>query len=325
MPLLRPPRFVPALSARTWVVLAAAILLAGCQSFKAPPAPKYPDAVGPEDVVLGDTALAAAGKARFATLLDPFPVLTPETGGIVVELDRQLMYVYHEGQLAAVSKIASGRRNHRTETGRFTVGQKSKNHRSNIYGDFVDPAGAIVASDVDVRVDAVPDGAVYRGSSMANFLRLFHQGKSTPIGFHAGSLPGYPASHGCLRLPRGGSAFLFERVPIGFPVVIRGEKYGVPFGTKQRGTQRAPKTAAPSVERAPSAEAAPSPDPSVPTSPAPAAAPSADNAPSEEQSPTEPTSPTPTPPPLPLAPSAPAETFPASSVPPGATRSSSGF
>ncbi len=224
-----------------------AFLVTGCQTLKQPPRPAYPLAATPEDVLAADQALASA-KSRFVvfntTEGQALKTFTPDNGGVVVELDQQRAYVYQEGRLAAVSRIASGRRNFRTETGFYTIGQKSKNHRSNVYGDYVDAAtGRVVVGDVDTRIDSAPAGAVYRGASMANFCRLHFNGKSTPIGFHRGYVPNYPASHGCIRLPGNASEFFFQQLPIGFPVIVRGEKYGVPYGTKQRGAgKRAPKT-----------------------------------------------------------------------------------
>ncbi len=215
--------------------------------------PALPEAARPEDVAAADAALATR-KIRLHQFSNPLPALTPENGGVVVELDQQRAYLYHENQLVAVTRISSGRRNHRTETGRFEVGSKSRDHRSNVYGDFIGANGSVAVANVDARIDAAPPGLTYRGASMANFLRLHNAGKSTPTGFHAGVLPGYPASHGCLRLPRETSVLFFDNLPIGFPVILRGEKYGVPFGTRQAGTKRAPKPVP-----IPAADGAPSP------------------------------------------------------------------
>jgi hypothetical protein len=45
---------------------------------------------------------------------------------------------------------------------------------------------------------------------------------SPAVGMHAGYLPGYPASHGCVRMPRDLAALFFERVQIGTPVTVVG-------------------------------------------------------------------------------------------------------
>lgn len=66
-------------------------------------------------------------------------------------------------------------------------------------------------------------------------------GKPTAMGFHTGVLPGYPASHGCVRLPNSMAEWFFKNVPTGTRVVIRGEKNGVPYGTSQNRPKRSPK------------------------------------------------------------------------------------
>ncbi len=243
-------------------VLLSALLacLSACATFGPPSSvPPHPPAARAEDVLAADLALA---KARFVELIPITEPLTPDNGGAVVELDQQRVYLYQRSQLVAVSKISSGRRNHRTETGLFSVASKDPKHRSNIYGDFVDTAsGDVVLGNVDARLDAAPAGAVFKGASMANFVRLAYGGKPSPIGFHAGMLPGYPASHGCLRLPRQTSEYFIKNLPTGLPVLVLGEKFGVPHGARQAGSP-AKKRPAPPVET-------PAADPATPPAPAP--------------------------------------------------------
>src|SRR5260370_41640900 len=70
----------------------------------------------------------------------------------------------------------------------------------------------------DVTKDPRPRGTVFRGAPMPYFLRI--QGG---IGMHAGYLPGYPASHGCIRLPKEMAVHFFQNAPVGTPVAIRQE------------------------------------------------------------------------------------------------------
>ncbi len=118
------------------------------------------------------------------------------TPAIKLDLSDQRAYFYKGGVLVGESPISSGDESHRTPTGTFKVTQKSPNHRSNLYGDYVDAYGNVVVAGVDSRKDKRPPGTKYRGASMPYFLR-FNGG----IGTHGGYLPGYPASHGCVRLP----------------------------------------------------------------------------------------------------------------------------
>jgi hypothetical protein len=76
--------------------------------------------------------------------------------------------------------------------------QKDADHRSNLYGDFVNPrTGRVVRAGVSTKIDSAPSGTVYRGAPMRWFMRLTAGG----LGMHTGILPGYPASHGCVRMP----------------------------------------------------------------------------------------------------------------------------
>lgn len=109
---------------------------------------------------------------------------------VVVSLPEQLVHVYRNGVRIAVSTCSSGKPGHETPTGVFVVLQKDKNHHSSTYDD----------------------------APMPNMNRLTWSG----IALHAGNLPGYPASHGCVRLPMDFSAKLFEITHLGTPVIISG-------------------------------------------------------------------------------------------------------
>jgi lipoprotein-anchoring transpeptidase ErfK/SrfK len=62
----------------------------------------------------------------------------------------------------------------------------------------------------------VPKGCKYEGADMKNFMRITPDG----VGMHAGFLPGYPASHGCIRMPAHMSEHFFNSVSVGTPVTI---------------------------------------------------------------------------------------------------------
>jgi hypothetical protein len=107
---------------------------------------------------------------------------------IVVSLPDQRVYVYRNGVRIAVSTCSTGKPGHETPTGIFTILQKDKHHHSSTY-------------------DNAP---------MPNMNRLTWSG----VALHAGNLPGYPASHGCVRLPMDFSEKLFTVTRIGTPVII---------------------------------------------------------------------------------------------------------
>jgi hypothetical protein len=93
--------------------------------------------------------------------------------------------------------------------------QKDKNHVSNLYGRILGADGAVVKSDAHMSKDKVPEGGSFAGAKMPYFLR-FHGG----YGLHAGRVPSYPASHGCVRLPSAMAPRFFENSELGTPVSV---------------------------------------------------------------------------------------------------------
>lgn len=121
------------------------------------------------------------------------PDVSPEGPVVViVSLPEQLVHVYRNGIEIGVSTCSTGKRGHNTPTGVFTILQKHKDHYS----------------------------STYNNAPMPNMQRLTWRG----IALHAGNLPGYPASHGCVRLPREFSKVLFEITHLGTPIIIANQK-----------------------------------------------------------------------------------------------------
>ena len=135
---------------------------------------------------------------------------------IVIKLSEQIAYFYKGTKLVGKSKISSGSEGHRTPTGNFRITEKDRDHRSNLYGVFKTSDGRVVNNDVDTRKDLPPPrGLHFEGADMFHFMRF-----NGAIGMHAGHLPGYPASHGCVRMPPGMAKRFFENVAIGTPVLV---------------------------------------------------------------------------------------------------------
>lgn len=135
---------------------------------------------------------------------------------IVIDVSDQRAYFYKGNHLVGVSKVSSGKDGHMTPTGSFKITQKSKDHRSNLYGNYVYPDGTVAQADVDVTKDPKPSGSQFEGAPMPYFMR-FHGG----VGLHAGYLPGYAASHGCVRMPRRMAEIYFNNVNLKTPVVVQ--------------------------------------------------------------------------------------------------------
>ena len=119
------------------------------------------------------------------------PEIAPDGQVLVyVDLGRQLATVYRNGVRVAVSTISSGKEGYSTPTGVFTILEKNKEHYSSTY-------------------DNAP---------MPYQQRLTWKG----VAMHAGNLPGFPASHGCIRLPMEFAKKLFDLTEKGGTVVIAG-------------------------------------------------------------------------------------------------------
>ena len=70
---------------------------------------------------------------------------------IKIDLSDQKAYYYKGAELVGVSMISTGREGFDTPTGNFSITQKNKDHRSNLYGEWIDSAGNVIDNDVDVR------------------------------------------------------------------------------------------------------------------------------------------------------------------------------
>jgi len=136
---------------------------------------------------------------------------------MTINLSEQRIYYYKGGQLAGVSIISSGREGYDTPTGSFKITQKNRDHQSSLYGNYVDARGNILQKEVDVRKDPKPPGARFDGADMRYFMRV-----TGAVGMHEGYLPGFPASHGCIRLPPHMAHVFFRETPLGTPVKVVG-------------------------------------------------------------------------------------------------------
>ena len=132
-----------------------------------------------------DTPLDKLKKGEFLWIGD---AVTSGPIVMVVSVTEQRAYVYRNGILIGATAVSTGRPGHVTPTGVFTVLQKQKEHRSTIYD----------------------------GAPMPYMERLTWGG----VALHAGGLPGYPESHGCIHLPSEFARLLFDISPNGMTVVI---------------------------------------------------------------------------------------------------------
>lgn len=134
---------------------------------------------------------------------------------IRISLREQRAYFYKSGTLVGISQLSTGREGLNTPHGKFSVIQKDVAHVSSLYGDYVDAAGNVVKPNIDVTKDPKPPGTKFKGAPMPYFMRV-----TQGIGLHAGYLPGFPASHGCIRMPEFMAESFFKSVSVGTPVTI---------------------------------------------------------------------------------------------------------
>ncbi len=141
-----------------------------------------------------ELTLAEASKLKPGTWIWK-PELSPAGPvAVIVSLSDQLAYVYRNGIRIGVTTISSGRKGFATPTGVFSVQRKERMHHSSKYHNA-----------------PMPDSQFFfRGAAL-----------------HAGGLPGYPSSHGCVHLPRKFADRLFQVTHNGTPVVITKQHFGV--------------------------------------------------------------------------------------------------
>lgn len=140
------------------------------------------------------------------------------SGRPLVRINRseQKAYFYKSGVLVGVSRISSGKEDKGTPPGSYKISQKSKDHKSTLYGVIKDKAtGETVNESADIRIDKPGPEQVFYNAPMPNFMRF-----NDAVGMHTGYLPGYPASAGCVRLPHHMAEKFFANVEIGTPVIV---------------------------------------------------------------------------------------------------------
>ena len=134
---------------------------------------------------------------------------------IKISLGEQRAYFYKSGQLVGISQLSTGREGKNTRPGNYRIIGKDVDHASSLYGDYVDNQGNVVMANIELGKDPKPPGTHYKGASMPYYMQI-----APAFGMHAGYLPGYPASHGCIRMPEFMAENFFKSVSVGTPVTI---------------------------------------------------------------------------------------------------------
>ena len=135
---------------------------------------------------------------------------------VQLDLTEQKVYLLYDDRAVMESPVSSGRPGHLTPTGTFRITNKDLKHVSSIYGRIVDRSGRTVVLDADVDMPR-PVGTRFINAPMRYFMQF-----APGIGLHAGYLPGYAASHGCVRMPEEKAIAFFQAVSVGTPVTVFG-------------------------------------------------------------------------------------------------------
>jgi lipoprotein-anchoring transpeptidase ErfK/SrfK len=187
-----------------FMAAAGLAILAGCSTTAPPPRPVAPPVIVPEKQPLPyrwsqgnapkahEDAVAMFGPLAMKPGQYRWAPTVPEKGEtkVIIDLLTQQFYVYRADQLVGVSTISSGKKGRETQLGFWSVMLKRKLGYSRKYDNAPMP-----------------------------FMQMYDP---KGLAFHAGALPGYPASHGCVRLPAKFAERLYGLTAIGTKVIIEG-------------------------------------------------------------------------------------------------------
>src|SRR6202795_3167804 len=138
------------------------------------------------------TALTVDAGARQARPAPPTEAVAPRDAGepimAIVSIKSQQVTFYDADGWILRAPVSTGTTGRETPAGVFAVLEKNKEHHSSLYDD----------------------------ASMPNMLRITWNG----VALHGGPLPGYAASHGCIRMPFDFAAKVFDKAPMGMRAII---------------------------------------------------------------------------------------------------------
>ncbi len=137
---------------------------------------------------------------------------------IRISLREQKARIFRGKVQVGWSYVATGTKSHPSPRGSFRILEKIADKHSNKYGVIVDASGQVINGDATAGVSRIPAGGRFMGAPMPHWMRITTWG----VGMHAGPIPdpGFPASHGCIRLPVEMARTLFDAVSVGTPVTI---------------------------------------------------------------------------------------------------------
>lgn len=135
---------------------------------------------------------------------------------IIIDLSLQRGFLMVGKEIAMDYRVSTGKSSHPTPLGNFTITEKVRDKRSNLYGTIYNAAGKAIEYNADTRKSSVPEGGKYVGAPMFYWMRLTNDG----IGMHQGVVGARYASHGCIRCYSSAVSVVYSKVKIGTPVKV---------------------------------------------------------------------------------------------------------
>ena len=140
----------------------------------------------------------------------------PAASRVEILLEEQRGRLYINDTIAMNFPVCTGTEGeHETPPGTFRITEKKREHRSSLYGSFVDAAGDVVKGKVHSS-DAAPAGTRFEGTRMDYWMRF-----NGAIGMHTGVIQREGESHGCVRVPEEACSILFDKLAVGSVVIVK--------------------------------------------------------------------------------------------------------
>ncbi len=141
---------------------------------------------------------------------------SPKNSRVLILLDEQRGRLFINEQIAMDFPVCSGSfGGSETPKGRFRISEKKREHRSSLYGSFVNASDKVVKGGVHSS-DKAPKGTRFRGALMPYWMRF-----NGAVGMHVGAVYREGASHGCVRVPVEACSILFDKLDVGSVVEVK--------------------------------------------------------------------------------------------------------
>lgn len=138
----------------------------------------------------------------------------PKHSKLVILTKEQRARLYIKDQIAMDFPICTGTEDDPTPKGSFKITQKILEHRSNLYGSFVDEEGEFIATGISSTA-ARPKGTRYQGARMPYWMRF-----NGAIGIHEGHVYRTQSSHGCVRVTPEAAPIIYEKLEKGSLIIV---------------------------------------------------------------------------------------------------------